>query len=225
MARQTSTGKCNLCGGTFSKAAMTKHIASCRQKEGAPQSPSTGGNPQKTKTFHIVVEGRGLPEYWMHLEAPAGVEISVLDEFLRRTWLECCGHMSAFKIGGQTYSCAPEQDLDDESFDVQLDDVLSPGLQFYHEYDFGSTTHLKLKVVSSGESWTKDKTVRILARNDPPQIPCSSCGQIATQVCVQCIWQGKGWLCNKCVTSHKCGDDMLLPVVNSPRVGVCGYTG
>lgn len=25
--------------------------------------------------------------------------------------------------------------------------------------------------------------------------------------------------------THECGEDMLLPVVNSPRVGMCDYTG
>jgi len=34
-----------------------------------------------------------------------------------------------------------------------------------------------------------------------------------------------GWLCDECAPKHKCGEDMLLPVVNSPRVGKCGYTG
>ncbi len=34
-----------------------------------------------------------------------------------------------------------------------------------------------------------------------------------------------GWLCDSCAEDHKCGEDMLLPVVNSPRTGVCGYTG
>jgi hypothetical protein len=31
--------------------------------------------------------------------------------------------------------------------------------------------------------------------------------------------------CDKCLTKHECGDEMSLPVVNSPRMGVCGYCG
>jgi hypothetical protein len=32
-------------------------------------------------------------------------------------------------------------------------------------------------------------------------------------------------LCQACAEDHECGEDMQLPVVNSPRVGVCGYAG
>ena len=35
----------------------------------------------------------------------------------------------------------------------------------------------------------------------------------------------EGWLCQSCADEHECGEDMLLPVVNSPRTGVCGYAG
>jgi hypothetical protein len=28
-----------------------------------------------------------------------------------------------------------------------------------------------------------------------------------------------------CAGGHECGEEMLLPVVNSPRVAMCGYTG
>jgi hypothetical protein len=38
---------------------------------------------QKTKTFHLVVEGYRLPMYWMHLEVAAGTTLATLDHFLR----------------------------------------------------------------------------------------------------------------------------------------------
>lgn len=66
----------------------------------------------------------------------------------------------------------------------------------------------------------------MLARNHDPQLPCEKCGKgVATQICSDCQWSGEGWLCDKCAGRHKCGEEMLLPVVNSPRAGVCGYTG
>ena len=34
----------------------------------------------------------------------------------------------------------------------------------------------------------------------------------------------KGWLCEAHAEKHR-HQDMFLPVVNSPRVGMCGYTG
>jgi hypothetical protein len=69
------------------------------------------------------------------------------------------------------------------------------------------------------------KSIQILARNAPPLITCEICGEIAPLVCAQCIWSDEGWLCDKCAGEHKCGEEMLLPLVNSPRVGMCGYTG
>ena len=226
MARQVSQGKCNLCGGTFGKQAMTKHIQACKNRESTSET-SAGRGAVKTKSFHLVAEGRYAPGYWMHLEVPAEAKLRMLDDFLRQIWLECCGHMSAFTIEGQVYSVAPMTEYDDKSMNFKLDRVLEPGMKFFHEYDFGTTTHLALKVVSKGESELKSKDIQVLARNEPPAIGCMSCDRMATQVCTDCLWsgEGEGWLCDECAAEHRCGEEMLLPVVNSPRVGMCGYTG
>ena len=108
---------------------------------------------------------------------------------------------------------------------IRLDNVLSLNKKFYHEYDFGSTTYLKLKVVSESSGEVKGSLIRIIARNDPPQIMCSYCDKLATKICTECLWSGEGWLCNDCAKNHKCSREMFLPVVNSPRTGICGYTG
>jgi len=50
------------------------------------------------------VEGRDLPTYWMHLEVTASTTLATLDQFLRNTWPECCGYLSAFEIGGVRYT-------------------------------------------------------------------------------------------------------------------------
>jgi len=223
MASQISEGKCHLCGDTFSKSAMTKHLKSCKQKKVDSKTPCKSS--QETKIFHLVVEDRGSSDYWMHLEVPADAKLEELDGFLRRIWLECCGHLSAFRIEGKTYSVSPMEDFDDESMEATLDDVLSPGLKFCHEYDFGSTTYLELKVVSLEQKQIEKRDITVLARNEPPSFPCVSCGKMATHICTECIWSGEGCLCDECASGHECGEDMLLPVVNSPRVGVCGYTG
>jgi len=225
MIRQTSKGKCSLCGSTFSKAQMTKHLKSCKQKRGESRKPTGSGSPRKTKSFHLVIEGRYEPEYWMHLEVPANAKLEVLDGSLRQTWLECCGHLSAFTIEGKRYSSWPMEEYGEEGMDVALGEILSPRIKFKHEYDFGTTTELVLRVVSEGKGEIKGKSIRVLARNDPPPIPCDSCGEIATQVCTQCIWSGQGWLCDDCANEHECDEEMFLPVVNSPRVGMCGYAG
>jgi hypothetical protein len=230
--KPTSYGKCNLCGAVVGKAAMSGHLRSCRKKATSTQATK---KPARSTAFHLVVEGRYLPEYWMHLEVPAEATLGTLDLFLRDTWLECCGHMSEFEIKGVRYSAEPvgfmpvfmdeEEEPDEGSMEVKLKDVLAPGKKFEHAYDFGSTTHLRLKVVSEDASSLKPKEIQVLARNEPPVIPCEVCGKPATQVCTTCLYSGRGWLCEECAAQHDCEDPMFLPVVNSPRVGVCGYAG
>jgi hypothetical protein len=225
MARQMSKGQCNLCGGTFSKSAMPKHLMSCKQKQVDSAKSTPDKATRKEQVFHLVVEGRYSPDYWMHLMVPADAKLEVLDRFLRDIWLECCGHLSAFDIEGQRYSVYPMEYSDEKSMKAKLDKLLMPGMKFYHEYDFGSTTYLMLKVVSKEIKKIKDKSIEVLARNEPPSYPCESCDKVATLVCPQCIYSGEGCLCDECAAEHECGEDMLLPIVNSPRVGMCGYTG
>jgi hypothetical protein len=225
MTKHVSNGTCNICGGNFSKSTMTKHLASCKQGKAVPDTSLGEQQFKKTKTFHLVIEGRDLPEYWMHIEASADAKLSDLDGFLRDTWLECCGHLSAFTSEGKTYMSNPDEEMGDEGMDVMLDQVLRPKIKFLHEYDFGTTTELVLRVVAERESEIRKKSIWVLARNDSPSITCDSCGKVATHVCSQCIYEGEGWLCDACAGTHECGEEMLLPVVNSPRVGMCGYSG
>ncbi len=114
--------------------------------------------------------------------------------------------------------------LGDEGMDVALGKVLSVGAKFHHEYDFGTTTELTLKAISERRGKTSSKSIRLLARNDPPLITCGSCGKAATKVCSQCDYSHKSWLCDECAGEHECGEEMLLPVLNSPRIGMCAYT-
>jgi len=209
---------------------MSRHLETCQQRAAAEAKAGGRQKTQKTSKFHLVVEGRDLPQYWMHLEVPASATLTTLDQFLRNTWLECCGHLSAFEIGGVRYAIDAGMfeepfDMGDKSMRVRLEKVFSPGQVSTYEYDFGTTTELKLKVISEREAETRGKTVQVLARNNPPEILCEVCGKPATSVCSQCIFDDRGWVCDTCAENHECGEDMLLPVVNSPRVGMCAYTG
>ena len=79
--------------------------------------------------------------------------------FLRDTWLECCGHMSHFEIGGTQYSnCVPGPG-DPPMFDTDLaepkeqhmvhtvEETIAMGQKFRHEFDYGDTTCLDLELV------------------------------------------------------------------------------
>jgi hypothetical protein len=108
-----------------------------------------------------------------------------------------------------------------------LKDALAPGFTFSHEYDYGDTTILRLRVLANPVSSSSRELVRVLARNDSPVVPCTECGgkEGAAHVCAQCVWDGGGAIGAGCARRHACGEEFLLPLVNSPRAGVCGYTG
>ena len=167
----------------------------------------------------------------MYLETPSGAKLRDLDNLLRDTWVECCDHLSQFTIEGFRYVSMPTGQVGDRSMSMPLGSALRRGLDFMYEYDFGTTTELALKVLSVRRgAWNDDRElVKIMARNVSPVIPCASCGEAAaTNVCTECIWAEdikSAWFCEECSKKHKCGEEMLSPVVNSPRVGMCGYTG
>jgi Plasmid pRiA4b ORF-3-like protein len=229
MARQTSKGICAFCHGEFSKSAVTRHLERCEQRTITEAKTVSRQKAQKIRAFHLLVEGSDLPMYWMHLDVTGSTTLATLDRFLRDTWLECCGHLSAFEIGGARYTINAGTDdgwdMEEKSMRVRLDRVFSPGQTCSYEYDYGTTTELKLKMISEREAEARGKAIRVLARNTPPVILCEECGKLATNICSQCIFDGKGWLCDDCGEEHECGEEMLLPVVNSPRVGMCAYTG
>ena len=222
MARQTSKGKCLLCKKNIGKSGVSRHLKTCREAAYSEKFAKS----REQKLFHIVVEGEYAPFYWLHLDVPAKTTLRTIDGFLRGIWLECCGHMSMFKIEGIRYMIDTCDAYDDEERDmnIAIEKILAPKMKFFHEYDFGSTTCLTLRVVGENTVKFKGKQINLLARNDPPPIPCGSCGKLATQVCTICMCSEEGWFCDKCASKHDC-EDMFLPVVNSPRVGTCGYTG
>jgi len=104
-------GLCYFCNSEVEKSKMTQHLKYCKQRAAtivAESSAADAGTAEKTKFFHIVAEGRYNPQYWMHIELPATDLLEDLDFFFRDTWVECCGHLSAFQIGDTSYSDEPE---------------------------------------------------------------------------------------------------------------------
>jgi hypothetical protein len=208
---------------------MTRHLAACRQNNSL-ETLRGSGKLRQTTLLHLLIEAG---PYWLQFEVPADATLRDLDQFLRDAWVECCGHLSQFTIAGKRYNVDAQGMLewgwnetdDKRGMNVKLSEVFHPGVKFDYEYDFGTTTELTGQVISEYVGQAKSHLVQVLARNDPPPIVCQECGQPATQLCADCIWSGSGWLCDECAEKHECGKDMLMPVVNSPRVGMCGYTG
>ena len=221
------SGKCYLCEEVYTKAGMTRHLKSCIEKN---YLKKVNTEDKKKLYYYLVVEGKHRDNYWLHLQVDADIILKILDGFLREIWLECCGHLSSFNIKGNTYSIKPMSDFDEYNMNYSLSELLAPESHFSYEYDFGSTTCLKLRVVDIFKAKGRERAISILARNEKPVISCSYCGEPAIKVCPECLFQNKGWLCEKCSEKHGNIDclvdsEMLLPVVNSPRTGTCAYSG
>lgn len=210
MPKPKSPGTCALCGCEFAKAAMSRHLAACARRERGSE-----------ERLAIVVEGVGAPGYWLHLEVAPRALLADVDHFLRETWLECCGHMSSFEMGDRRFESALDDFAPDdgESMDVAVSEVLRPGLAIRYVYDWGSSTELTVRVLSPRASKAGGDPVRLVARNLAPHMRCKRGHGDAVRVCSCC---GDA-VCDACAPRHRCGSEMLLPIVNSPRVGVCAY--
>jgi hypothetical protein len=208
---------------------MKRHLETCPQRIQYDEPGDIAQHEQARKVFHLLVEETYPPVYyWMYLAITPETTLATLDQFLRDIWLECCGHLSAFEIAGTRYC------VDDALYDwaknqkdmrVRLDDVLHSDQTCTYEYDFGSTTKLRLKVLSEHETLQAGKAIQAIARNDLSFVACQECGDPATFTCDICRQGNAGWLCDACARKHACNEELLRPRVNSPREGVCGYVG
>src|SRR5947209_14383328 len=324
---RASKGICSFCNGEFGKGKMTQHLLKyCKQRAAHIAVEAEDTTQQKARLFHISVEGKYNPRYWLHLEIPASESLSTLDDFLRAIWLERYEHLSGFKIDGTSYSLegddyvflgaekvivegvqtdesefdntvngeeilkdfppeyvdaipsevlaelrkswsdeydlvaflkeklksihrggyprTPEEEnefrrryfyrhamewlldiVEDRSMHVPLEKVLKVGQKFFYEFDFGSTTHLTLKVAAEREGVVQKKKrpvehVELLARNKPPEVRCRECGQPATKLVCGYYHVEEDAYCDICARKASDSEMILLPIINSPRVGV-----
>ena len=194
-----SNGNCYLCHEKFGKIAMKNHIL---------KKHNDSGNEQ---CYLLKVEGGYRKKYWLYIDVPVTATLQDIDEFLRNIWLECCWHLSGFYIQSQ------EIDQEYAVGDFYL------GTQMLHKYDFGSTTVSLITFLDETRRNAQSRPVRLLARNNAPEFFCASCEKPAAWICVDMYDTDNPFLCEKC--GEKYDEDMMLPVTNSPRMGVCGYCG
>jgi hypothetical protein len=198
---------------------MTRHLAGCdRRREAVAAADAKPGAP--TVLVHLQVRDGFSGEYWLNLEVDGEATLKQLDGYLRAIWLECCGHLSQFSTGGWQGNTV--------GMARKVGAVFQPDVELTHIYDFGTESVTLLKAVGAraGKRTTKHP-ITLMARNAPPALTCQECGAPATHLCVECLYEGKpGTLCDAHAGTHpheEYGEPMAL--VNSPRVGMCGYEG
>lgn len=215
-----SKGLCCFCGQEFAKSAAKRHLAVCVKRQEAIVKADAAAGKHET-LYHLRAQAAYLPSYWLDLEVRGSAKLKDVDYYLREIWLECCGHMSQFSYGGWSGS--------ELAMSSAIGKIFGNGADVTHIYDFGSESVTLLKTIADREGKALGKhPVTLLMRNQPPAFLCQECQQPATWLCLECIYEEEkeGTLCDKHAEQHPHGNyGEPLPLVNSPRVGVCGYEG
>ena len=172
--------------------------------------------------------------YWMFIIIHCDVKLSSLDTFLRKKWLQCCGHLSEFSINN--VKC---------KFQHKIKQIIQENIVIDYAYDFGTTTNLYITLVKQFNA--ANNKIKILSQNSSPKYKCStlegadgSCkggsrncennfaGSIckkfnSNKICFEC----NDTYCDHCASSlsHKCDaeDEFLFDLINSPRFADCFY--
>ena len=207
---EKNKGICYLCGNELGKTAMKTHLLNFHAEKSGQDC------------VLLKIEGAYDKGYWLYIDILKDKTLSALDAFLRKIWLECCGHLSEF------YMPSPAKRFGySERFSVGKSvklRTLTEGGKLFHDYDFGSTTETEITVIGSIKRKPQKNIVRLLSRNLAPQFKCRECGAAAEYVSAEYSDDSAElFLCEEC--AEKYDEDYLLPVTNSPRMGQCGYTG
>jgi hypothetical protein len=220
--RPENPGTCAYCGEIITRRGVAKHLDKCSKRLEALIAAETSNRPEET-FWHLRVLDAYDKDFWLDLEMVGSASLNKLDKYLRFIWLECCGHLSKFTIGGWG------------GIDIgkarKADSIYENGIVLRHLYDFGTMSETDIKVVGFREGKPSSKhPIALLARNQMPERLCMECNRVAGWLCLQCLYDadepGMWFLCDEHVRDHP-HDEYGEPValVNSPRLGMCGYEG
>jgi hypothetical protein len=220
VAKVRSRGSCQYCQREIARSGMARHLAACETRRNIVAEINAAPG-QEARLFHLQVKDAWSGEYWLNLEVDGSASMGVLDSYLRAIWLECCGHASQFSIGGwrgQTVAMTRK-----------VHQVFRTDVEVTHIYDFGTESVTLIAAVDqrTGKPTTR-RPIALMARNLAPVVECQECGSIAVYFCEECRIEHDqpGALCAEHGVSHPHEDyGELMSIVNSPRSGMCGYTG
>ncbi len=206
-----SEGQCLYCKQFFSQKEITKHLDThllTAQKQDIGKT---------TASYHHIVIEAG--EMFLEILVAGEQKMKIIDNFLRRIWLECCGHLSGFQHKNFKISMSNK-----------VNEVFEPKVKILHNYDYGTTTTVQLRSGKLFELNLKEKLV-LLSRNEPLKQMCAVCKiKPAVHICTVCQYERDAFFCEACSAIHAqtCSDFedySRMQVVNSPRMGECGYEG
>jgi uncharacterized protein YchJ len=221
-------GKCYYCNKELSERTVKRHVKDCKIRKDSIEKAIAGSKKTKSQYILSIVPQYESRDYCLYIAIDIDSTLRNLDSFLRDIWLECCGHLSSFIIDDVNYDSSVDEDFfsESETMDFKLSQVISVGDKFRHDYDFGSTTTLKLEVVDEYLTGESHSPIEILARNEEIQNFCVNCNKKA----VYLDYGEQKFYCEECIDEddedYNDYDMVYVPeYTNSPRDGVCGYAG
>ncbi len=205
-------GACRICGKVFKKRGIKRHLKNCIKKL------------KGSKTYYLFGIYSEIPLFWLYVAVREDAKLSDLDKFLRKIWLECCGHLSGFEFEKIRYMSHLEKTLlgflpiEERTMDVKVSVAFKEEKSCEYVYDYGSSTILKIELINEFKA-NFDKKIYLLSRNELPEIVCDICKRKAEYLCIEGEFV---WLCKK--HKKKCRERYALyKILNSPRIGTCGY--
>jgi DNA-binding transcriptional regulator/RsmH inhibitor MraZ len=201
---------CNICHNFFASSGIQRHVGACSKKY-------VESSKSESSSYLFKIYDKYMPDYFLHVLISEEAQLGHIDNFLRDIWLECCGHMSAFR-----------QDYDELKMDDYVE-CLTHAKKTEYTYDFGSSTNLIIEFKKEFHG-TQEHLIKLVARNTAIKASCHRCeNKEAKFICTECMYGGDEIIfCADCVKKHieKYHDGesyMISNFVNSPRTGVCGY--
>ena len=221
MPRKKQTrGTCTYCGKEMSKGGASKHLSACPERRAVIEKADSRKGESET-LYHLRAQDAWGGDFWLDLEMRGSATLEDLDHYLRAIWLECCGHMSQFSIGGWSGN--------EISKKRKIADAFKGEAALTHIYDFGTSSETLIKVSGTREGKpVTSRPIALMARNSMPEASCIECEQAASWFCEECMIEEEVWgtLCDEHKKTHphdNYGDP--IPLINSPRLGMCGYDG
>jgi hypothetical protein len=208
--RPENPGTCAYCGETITKRGVIKYLEKCPKRQEVLAAASNSSRPEET-LWHLRVQDASLKNFWLDLEMVGSASLEKLDKYLRYIWLECCGHLSQFTIGGWGGIVLGKS--------RKADSIFEPGLVLRHLYDFGTTSETNIKVIGFRESKATSKHPNaLLARNQMPEAICQECNQEAKWLCIECLYEEDktGYLCDEHVKEHPHNNTDCFPSTRWP---------
>lgn len=207
------------CGRMMTRAGMARHLGSCEVRAKRVAEADARPGPESVQ-FHLQVWDAWSGDYWLHVEIDGATSLGHLDSYLRAIWLECCGHASQFSIGrwsGERFGMTRK-----------VHQVFQSVAEITHIYDFGTESVTLIKAIAERRSKaTGKRPIALMARNALPE--ALSGVRRGGELVVHRVHDGRGSLGLALFGARPAhpheGYGEPVPVVNSPRMGVCGYTG